>query len=75
MNLFGGHIAKLGVSCITMYRKRALGMQDEDILSPMDAAELHRFVCQIWEELPSIGESLQIGQVHSTGYHVAQVRV
>ena len=77
MNFSWGHVAELlGVSRLTIYRRRrALGMQDEDILRPMDADELHRFVSQMREEFPSIGESLLIGRLYSMGYHVARERV
>lgn len=66
----------LGVSRATLFRRRReLGIQDFNILSPMDDDQLRMFVGQVREEFPSIGESLVIGRLHSEGYHVPRARV
>ena len=72
MNFSWVHIAELlGVSRVTLYRRRTeLGIQDSDILREMDDDELRRYMGQVREEFPNIGESLVIGRLHSMGYHV-----
>ena len=37
--------------------------------------KLRRFMGQVREEFPNIGESLVIGRLHSMGYHVPRNRV
>ena len=77
MNFSWVHITELlGVSRVTLYRRRMeLGIQDSDILREMDDDELRRFMGQVREEFPNIGESLVIGRLHSMGYHVPRNRV
>ena len=66
----------LGVSRATIFRRRReLGLQESDIMRPMDDVELRMFVGQVREEFPNIGESLVIARLHSVGYHVPRARV
>lgn len=77
MNFSWTHIAELlGVSRMTIYRRRrGFGTLDENIERQMNDDELRRFIGQVREEIPSVGESLVIGRLHSMGYRVPRERV
>ena len=77
MNFSWTHIAHLlGISRVTLFRRRReLGIQNTDILRPMGDDELRMFVGRIREDFPSIGESLVMARLLSTGYHVPRARV
>lgn len=65
----------LGVSRMTLYRRRRdYGMLDE-LSRSMSGNELHQFVKDIRLELPDVGESIVVGRLRSLGYSIPRERV
>ena len=65
----------LGVSRMTIYRRRrAYGMLDE-LSCSMSRSELHQFVKDLRLELPDVGESLVVGRLRSLGNCIPRERV
>lgn len=61
---------------MTVYRRRKdFGILDDNVDRQMHDGELRRFITHLREEIPSVGESLAIGRLHSIGYRVPRDRV
>ena len=66
----------LGVSRMTVYRRRDFGMDDfDEATRSISNNELERLLQVMRREMPNVGEVLVIGQLHAMGYAVSRQRV
>lgn len=65
----------LGISRMTLYRRRQEFGLGRDTGATLDAESLKRVLREVRREHPDIGEKMMIGRLRSMGYYVSRARV